>query len=156
MPKLVSHRSLFAALLVLGLSSTAIAEAPSTGLGQAWPNTADVSLSPHYHAYVFDLDGIRYIQINDINGNVLGGIGTSAGEFIALPMGRFARLVSTPQRVANSPNNGRSMPAGSPITVYNDDTTVLTATPMSDGSTMLTAAANAPCNDPASCGSHSP
>ena len=43
---------------------------PSSGLGQSWPNTTDVSASPHWHVYVFQRNGVRYVQINDLSGKV--------------------------------------------------------------------------------------
>ncbi len=51
----LSRRALaFGIVAVLGLPGFAVAAEPaSTGLGQAWPNATDVSLSPHYHVYVF-------------------------------------------------------------------------------------------------------
>ncbi|MGC1551061.1 MAG: hypothetical protein WA777_21260, partial [Rhodanobacter sp.] len=63
------RRAVLAVVLATGLSGAAFAgDPPSTGLGQAWPNAADVSLSPNFHAYIFSIGGIRYIQINDTNG----------------------------------------------------------------------------------------
>ncbi|HTV87074.1 MAG TPA: hypothetical protein VME63_16860 [Dyella sp.] len=157
----VFRRAVLTTALTIGLSSAAFAafatEPPSTGLGQAWPNTTDVSVSPRYHAYVFVLGGIQYIQINDLNGNVLGSVGTAGGQFIVLPIGKFAQYVSTPQHAAAASNNAR--PASSPATVYNDGATTVTATPMSDGTTQLTASpvtAQDTCTDPAICSSNGP
>lgn len=153
MSKHVIRRTLFATLLGLGLLGAANAGTPSaTGLGQAWPNAADVSVSPHYHAYVFQLGGVRYIQINDVNGNVLGSVGTAGGQFITLPIGKFAHLVSTPQQPAATSSNATA--AASPTTVYNDGTTTITATPMTDGTTKLSAATADTCSDPATCSTH--
>jgi hypothetical protein len=154
--KQASRCSLFVALLALGLSGAASAsDSTSTGLGQAWPNATDVSVSTNYHAYVFVLGGIQYIQVNDANGSVLGSVGTANGQFITLPIGKFARLVSTPQQAAATTTN--ATPVALPTTVYSDGKTTLTATPMSDGTTKLTATAAATaatCSDPASCGGH--
>ncbi|GAB2583171.1 hypothetical protein ISP15_07390 [Dyella jejuensis] len=135
-----SRRAVLAAVLAVCMSGAAVAgsPAPSTGLGQAWPNAIDVSVNPDYHAYVFVLGGMQYIQINDLNGNVLGSVGTAGGQFITLPMGRFAQYVSTPQQPASANNN--ATPTASPAPVYDDGTTVITATPMSDASTQLKAA----------------
>lgn len=155
MSKFVNRRTLFVTLLALGLCGAASAATPpATGLGQAWPNAQDVSASPNYHAYVFVLGGIQYIQINDLNGNVLGSVGTSGGQFITLPIGKFAQLVATPQQPAASTTSAAQ--AASPTTVYNDGSTTVTATPMTDGSTKLTAAAMVICSDPATCGTHGP
>lgn len=152
MLKLVARRTLFATLLALGLSGAAVAGAPSTGLGQAWPNAPDVSTSPNYHAYVFVLGGVQYIQINDAAGHVLGSVGTSSGQFIVLPIGKFAHLVSTPQQAPATTSS--ATPTAAPTTVFNDGTTTVTATPMSNGTTKLTAASADICTDPAACGSH--
>ena len=137
---------LFRVAAVVGLSmigATGVAMAanpPSSGLGQAWPNAADVSASPHWHAYVFTLGGVKYIQVNDLNGNVLGAIGTANGQFITLPIGAFSQLVSTPQQpAANTQAVAAAAPEAAPTTVYKDTTTQITATPMSNGTVMLQA-----------------
>jgi hypothetical protein len=142
---------LVASLGLAVLSGTAMADTPpTTGLGQAWPNAPDVSASPNYHAYVFVLGGIRYIQINDLNGNVLGSVGTSGGQFITLPIGKFAALVATPQQAAAAAST--ATPSAAPTTVYNDGAATITATPMTDGTMQLKAAAI--CSDPATCSTH--
>ena len=123
-------------------------EPPSAGLGQSWPNTADVSRSPTMHAYVFMLRGVKYVQVNDINGNVLGAVGTSNGEFITLPIGRYSNLVSTPQDPAESPVAAE---AGAAQTVYQDDTTQVTATPLVNGAMQLKVTGTC---DPIECSSH--
>jgi hypothetical protein len=134
--------------LVLGLSGAAWAGAPATGLGQKWPNAADLSRSPHYHVYTFLQNGVRFIQVNGSDGTILGAIGTGGGEFIVLPIGNAAQ-VSTPQQSATA---STAVPAAAPTTVYNDGTTTVTATPMSDGTTALVTSAI--CSDPAICGGH--
>lgn len=136
----------------LGFSGLSMAAQPAaTGLGQAWPNAVDVSLSPHWHVYVFVLNGVKYIQVNDINGNVIGAVGTAGGEFITLPIGEDAQYVSTPQQRAA---NTASINAASPTTVYRDSATVVTAAPQSNGVTTLSA--SAVCQDPSSCSSLAP
>jgi hypothetical protein len=143
------HKMTRAALgmfLGLGLSGmVAAAEPPATGLGQAWPNATDVSASPNWHVYVFVLNGIKYVQVNDLNGNVIGAIGTAGGQFITLPVGQ-SHYVSTPQQRATRASSVR---AATPTTVYNDGSTAITATPQSNGMTMLSAAAI--CSDPVEC-----
>lgn len=145
-------RTALAAGLAVGVFGASWAGTPATGLGQAWPNAPDVSLNPSFHAYVFMLGGIRYIQINDAAGHVLGSVGTSGGEFIVLPIGRFSNLVATPQQAPAAAST--AVPMALPTIVYNDGTTTITATRMSDGTTMLTAVGR--CGDPASCGGHRP
>ncbi len=125
------------------------AEPPATGLGQAWPNAVDVSLSPHWHVYVFVLNGVKYVQVNDINGNVIGAVGTAGGQFITLPIGEDSQYVSTPQQRAA---NTSSINSAASTTVYRDSSTVVTATPQSDGTTKLTASSAVICTDPTRCG----
>lgn len=140
MLKKISSQAVFAGVLMLAMSTQVWAVGPpSAGLGQSWPNTADVSRSPNLHAYVFMLRGVKYVQVNDINGNVLGAVGTSNGQFITLPIGRFSNLVSTPQDPADT--RSTAVPVASPTTVYKDGSTQVTATPLSDGTMQLKALA---------------
>lgn len=148
MLKKFSSRAAFAGLLTLALCTQAWAvDPPSAGLGQSWPNTVDVSLSPSLHAYVFVLRGVKYVQVNDINGNVLGAVGTADGDFITLPIGRFSNLVTTPQ--APETDATSAVPVAAATLVYEDDTTQITATPLSDGSLQLNATTK--CDDPIEC-----
>lgn len=150
----LSRRALTAGLLALAISGSAFAaQPPASGLGQAWPNATDVSANPNFHAYVFMLGGIQYVQINDANGNVLGAVGMANGQFITLPIGRFSQLVSTPQQAPAVATT--ATPAAAPTTVYADTNTTVTATPLSDGTISLqAAAANGCATDPAICNSH--
>lgn len=86
---------LFRALLGLVLFSASAASiagtAPAaTGLGQSWPNSADVSGSNHFHVYTFLRSGIRYVQVNDGAGQVRGAVGYVDGQVIELPIGQDA------------------------------------------------------------------
>lgn len=151
MLKALSSRACLFGMLALAMSGAAFAaQPPASGLGQAWPNAADLSSNPNFHAYVFTLGGIQYVQINDANGNVLGAVGTSNGQFITLPVGRFSQLVTTPQQ---GPAVTPAAPAAAPTTVYQDTATTVTATPLSDGTMMLMAACS---GDPAQCSTHNP
>ncbi|RAO74573.1 hypothetical protein CA260_19495 [Dyella jiangningensis] len=136
-----------AALLFAGAAGPALAAQPAaSGLGQAWPNTTDVSPSPNWHAYVFTMGGVKYIQVNDANGNVIGAVGTANGQFITLPIGAFSQLVSTPQQpAAVAPT---AQPATSPTTVYTDTAVQVTATPQTDGTVQLMATSTC---DPIQC-----
>lgn len=136
--------------LAMGVSGVVNATPPATGLGQAWPNATDVSVSPHYHVYAFLLNGVRYLQVNGLDGSVLGAVGTAGGQFIVLPIGN-ATQVSTPQQSATTPTAATSSTSE---VVYQDASTVLTATPQSDGTTALTAATADMCSDPTVCNSH--
>jgi len=141
----------FAALAVVGLSAPAFAvEAPAIGLGQAWPNAPDVSSSPRWHVYVFVRDGVRFVQFNDINGNVRGAFATASGQFLVLPMGRDAQRIATPQQAIASTVD--VAPQAYPETIYRDATLELTAVPLSDGTMMFNAIS--PCDDPEQCSTH--
>ena len=141
-------RAIFAATLAVA-TGAAFAATPATGLGQSWPNAQDVSTNPNFHVYVFAMGGVEYIQVNDLNGNVLGSVGTAGGQFITLPIGRFAQQVVTPSQPASAPTTAAAV--ASPAMVYNDGTTTVTATPLSDGTMSLSAAAVQPCTDPIDC-----
>ncbi|WP_114241559.1 hypothetical protein [Dyella sp. C9] len=141
-------RVVVAASLALGVTAGAFAATPATGLGQSWPNAPDVSTNPHFHVYVFELGGVRYIQVNDTNGNVLGSVGTASGQFITLPVGRFASLVSTPSQPAAAQS---ASPAAAAQAVYNDGVTSVSVTPLSNGALKLEAATAQGTCDPIDC-----
>ena len=152
MLKALSSRACLFGVLALALSGAAFADQPpASGLGQSWPNASDVSSNPNFHAYVFTIGGIQFVQINDANGNVLGAVGSAGGQFITLPVGRFSQLVSTPQQAPAVTTT--ATPTTSPTTVYQDTATTVTATPLSDGTLQLRAAMSS-CSDPAICNTH--
>ncbi|RUL70449.1 hypothetical protein [Dyella choica] len=128
------RKAAFAGLTALCFSSVAFAQttAPASGLGQSWPNAADVSAHPNWHVYVFVLNGIKYIQVNDLNGTVHAAVGTANGTSIVLPVGVDAQNVSTP--APNAPASTSSS-ATTTQTVYQDSSTTVTATPQSSGAT---------------------
>jgi threonine/homoserine efflux transporter RhtA len=130
------RKALLAGCVALGLTSTAFAQTstPATGLGQAWPNTADVSANPNWHVYVFILNGIKYVQVNDLNGTVHAAVGTTSGAIIVLPMGVDAQNVTTTSTTSQAAQ-----------TVYQDATTTVTATPQSNGATTFAISALAAC-----------
>ncbi|WP_346949453.1 hypothetical protein [Dyella sp.] len=135
------------ALALAPLAAQAAPQSPgsqSSGLGQAWPNAPDVSASPHWHVYVFERDGVRFVQINNLNGRVMGAFATAGGQFLVLPMGSGAGLSVAPA--------GSAVPAGGEL-VYNDGTVQLTAAPAADGSHNLRAF-DLPCTDPVECSTH--
>lgn len=121
-----------ASLIALCAASTGFAQtaAPANGLGQAWPNASDVSANPNWHVYVFVLHGVKYIQVNDLNGTVHAAVGIANGSTAVLPMGVDSQNVSTtPSSTASSTTQ----------TVYSDATTTVTATPQSNGTMRFTA-----------------
>lgn len=159
MNRFPTRRAIFAGLVALGLSATALSAQPlNNGLGQAWPNTVDASASLHWHVYLFANDGLRYVQINDLNGNVRAAFATANGQFLVLPMGRDAQRLSTPQQSAAPASTGTTAASG-PETVYRDDSIQITATLLSDGTTAFSAAPTttrliAPCDNPEDCNTH--
>lgn len=161
MIKSLPRRAICACLVVMGLSASALAAQPSsTGLGQAWPNAQDVSASTHWHVYVFASNGIRYVQVNDLNGRVRAAFATANGQYLVLPMGRDAGRVSTPQHAYQAARGVVPLTAYGE-TVYRDRNLQLRAVPLSDGTTMFTATSTdvaatvtTPCDDPAVCNTH--
>ncbi|HET6806858.1 MAG TPA: hypothetical protein VFH59_15595 [Frateuria sp.] len=159
MIKFLPRRALCAGLVVMGLSTSAMA-ATGTGLGQAWPNAQDVSASAHWHVYTFANNGLKYVQVNDLYGNVRIAFAAANGQFLVLPMGRDAQRITTPQQSASV--SATAVPLASYAeTVYRDSSIQLQAVPLSDGTTMFTAqpattsyATASPCDDPEECSSH--
>ena len=147
----VSNRWLgrLAALGLLAMvSSSAFADdgLPATGLGQSWPNATDVSASPHWHVYVFERSGIRYVQVNDLGGKVRAAFAVSSGHFLTLPLGSDASRLATPQE----PLPAASGTAGE--IVYQDPSVRVLVAPQSDG-TARVFTANGDCKDPIECSS---
>lgn len=134
-------------LLVAGLACflgggvATAAALPATGLGQSWPNAADVSASPHYHVYVFERLGVRYVQVNDLNGNVRGAFGNAGGDIFGLPIGIDANRLATPSEPLAMPSDAKGE------TVFTDGTTSVQAAPQSDGTLRLLVK----CDNPAQC-----
>ncbi|MHA7216866.1 hypothetical protein ACX83E_00900 [Burkholderia pseudomallei] len=151
MIKTTLRRTLLAGVIALAMSTSGYAETPAKGLGQSWPNTRDVSLNPAWHVYVFKLRGIKYVQINDVNGKVLGAIGTANGQFIVLPIGEFAQYVTAQGFSGTDGSVGEGTDRAA--TIYQDKSVVVTASPTSNGVVQLNVVA-APCDDPIECASH--
>ncbi|GGA26021.1 hypothetical protein [Dyella nitratireducens] len=136
------RQSILTTIIALSMTTVATAQnaVPATGLGQAWPNASDVSTNPHYHVYRFERDGIVYIQINDLQGNVHAAIATTAGVTFALPIGADAQNVAVTTGIS---------PTDLTQAVYRDDSLTVTAVPQSDGSVGIMAMAL--CGDPRHC-----
>lgn len=131
--------------------------AANTGLGQAWPNAADVSASPNWHVYVFERDGVRFIQINDLNGNVRSAFATANGQLLVLPSGLDATLVASAPSLANTQqivyDDGAvrvGVRAGSHGPIW-EVASINTTTPTN--STQPQSAASMICSDPVKCNS---
>ncbi|MBF3494953.1 hypothetical protein ISF74_08090 [Burkholderia pseudomallei] len=146
----------FGIVAILGLPGFALAAEPaSTGLGQAWPNATDVSLSPHYHVYVFRRDGIRYIQINDADGAVRGAIATADGVVLVLPIGTDATHVKT-VRVASGNVTSSTSTESSTETVYRDQATTVSVTPQGSDALLITTQQASICTSAGECSGGSP
>lgn len=135
-----------ALLAGMAVSTAAVAANSTAGLGQSWPNAQDVSSSPNWHVYVFDRNGVRYIQINDLNGNVRGAFATSSGNYLVLPIGTDAAHVATPQ----DPQPPAANETGE--TVYRDNAVQVQVAPQTTGALQIRTAA-AMCQDPVECSS---
>lgn len=116
------------------------------GLGQSWPNAQDVSSSPRWHVYVFNRNGIRYVQINDLNGNVRAAFAAQSGSFLVLPIGTDASRVATPQDPQPAPANTQGE------IVYQDSDVKVQVTPQANN-VMTMQAVDTTCNDPVECSS---
>ena len=60
------------------------------GLGESFPNSKNVSESRNFRVYEFKKDGITYVQINNLNGEVLTAIGLAGNDTFVLPIGTLA------------------------------------------------------------------
>src|SRR5579859_3739185 len=121
-------------LLMMALASTGAMAGeglPSTGLGQSWPNATDVSASPHWHVYVFERNGVRYVQVNDLGGKVRAAFAASNGNFLALPIGSDASRLATPQEPLSAP----ASTAGE--VVYQDAAVKVLVAPQANGTAQV-------------------
>lgn len=146
-----SRRFRWLALGALAMSLTSMGamaanSLPSSGLGQSWPNATDVSASPHWHVYVFQRNGVRYVQINDLGGKVRAAFATASGSFLTLPVGSDAARVATPDEPLPASGNTKG------DIVYQDSTVKVLVAPQADGSTATYVAAG-DCHDPVECSS---
>jgi len=132
-------------VMAAGISSAlATGGLPSTGLGQSWPNATDVSASPRWHVYVFQRDGIRYIQVNDLNGKVRTAFAAAAGNFLGLPVGVDSAGLATPQEPLPAPASRKGE------IVYQDAAVKVFVAPQADGA-LRVFAASGDCTDPIEC-----
>ena len=142
MLKISRFHAIAAALLAVGLSGMAQAtDAPSSGLGQAWPNATDVSANPHWHVYVFEKDGVRYVQVNDTNGGVRGAIATAGSQVLVLPIGEDSQNVTTSTTPTSSGTSAE--------TVYTDGTVTINAAVQPTGVVQMSVTSG--CSDPVEC-----
>jgi hypothetical protein len=111
--------------------------AAQDGLGSHWPNAVDVSANPNWHVYVFQQSGVKYLQVNDLNGNVREVVATAGGQFLVLPMGLDVSRVAVVQEPTSTNVNSvasAAMKTAAPArassqpsqVVYRDDSVVVT------------------------------
>ncbi|WP_109126570.1 hypothetical protein [Dyella sp. C11] len=134
------------AMSVMSLNAMADNGLASTGLGQSWPNATDVSASPHWHVYVFQRNGVRYVQINDLGGKVRAAFAAASGTFLALPVGADAARVATPDEPLPASGNTKG------DIVYQDSSVKVMVATQADG-TATTYVAQGDCHDPVECSS---
>ncbi|CCP10780.1 hypothetical protein SMSKK35_1379 [Stenotrophomonas maltophilia SKK35] len=75
----------------------------TAGLGQASPAAVNLSQDPSWQLYGFQRDGITYLQVNDLLGNVQLIIGNAGGAYWVLPAGDNLAKVSLPQQKIQIP-----------------------------------------------------
>lgn len=85
-----------------------------SGLGAAFPDAEDLAPDPAYGVYQFELDGIRYVQVND-GGQVRFAVGYIGTTIWAVPAGVDASRVRLP---------GDPRPSGAGVVVYDGDVIV--------------------------------
>lgn len=137
-----ARKAVLTAFVATGFIATVAAQdsTPATGLGQAWPNTPDYSASPYWHVYVFKRDGIKYVQVNDIQGTVRAAVGTTGGIAFALPIGSDVEHVTV---------ESSSAPVDLTQTIYQDDEITVMTEPQVNGGVLFTI--QAACGDPLIC-----
>lgn len=72
--------------IALGMAASVNA-ADLRGLGTTWPNAADVSRSVQFHAYRWDANGMKYVQINNASGNPVMALAVAGRQVLILPIG---------------------------------------------------------------------
>ncbi|MBB5875860.1 hypothetical protein [Xanthomonas sp. 3498] len=86
-----------------------------TGLGDAQPAALDLAQDPSWHVYQFARDGITYLQINDLTGNVRAGVGRVDSTAWVMPMGRDVDRV---RLVTSAPANGKVVFRSAEVVVF--------------------------------------
>jgi len=104
-------------LLLLALATAPALAQPSgghgdpktkTGLGQAYPSAVDMSVDADWNVYTFENEGIKYLQINDLSGNVRAIVSYIEDDFAVLPAGTDVASISTPQKPLPIPTGAAS------------------------------------------------
>jgi len=136
-----------AAVLAAGTPASALAQT-APGLGSSQPNTPDVTANPQFHVYRWNMNGVTYVQVNDIVGNPVLAFGAAGnGQVLVLPVGNPAS-VTVVAPAANASTAG--------ATVYKTATLVVTQTASgfavsNAGVAPQTQVQAAACQDPGEC-----
>lgn len=77
-------------------SPLAKAAVSTAGLGEANPVAVNLSADPGRLVYGFQRDGVVYLQVNDLTGQVQLIVGNVGGTYFVLPAGKTAARVSLP------------------------------------------------------------
>jgi hypothetical protein len=132
----------YLAALSVFVAGVVSAQPTVTGLGQAWPYAPDMSSSSNYHVYVFDKNGVRFIQVNDRSGHIHGAVAIGEGFSLVLPVGSRSDIVIE----SADPASPSSIPQER---VYRDERTQIIAQPQSNG--LLKLRVIEACKDPVWC-----
>jgi len=97
------------------------------GFGEPHPAAADISADPALQVYAFQRDGVVYLQVNDLAGQVKVIIGNAGDAYFALPAGKSAARVSLPGQRLTVPGAARR------FEVYRAQDVVLVRYASSDG-----------------------
>jgi hypothetical protein len=107
-PTLLSLKSVLSMLLLIcGMFCMAHAKEPNQlaqrtyELGQPFPQAINRSLNPQWRVYVFEREGVRYFQINDLFGHVRATFAAENGSFLILPAGEDTDRVVVPREHEN-------------------------------------------------------
>jgi hypothetical protein len=145
LPRKLFGKTILTTAIALSMATVVTAQdtTPATGLGQSWPNATDVSTNVHYHVYRFERDGVAYIQVNDLQGQVRAAFATTQNGALTLPVGMDAQHVKIVTGPAAASLDATQV-------VYQDSALTVTVLPQGDGSLNIMAMMG-DCSDPALC-----
>ncbi|MCD0277464.1 hypothetical protein JWH04_00445 [Xanthomonas melonis] len=92
-------------------SSGGVGAHAMTGLGDSNPKAANLAIDPSFAGYEFYRDGVTYLQINDVTGEVRAVVARVDNAFWTLPMGKDVERVVLPAANRISPSTGPDDPA---------------------------------------------
>jgi hypothetical protein len=145
LPRKLFGKTILTTAIALSMATVVTAQdtTPATGLGQSWPNATDVSTNVHYHVYRFERDGVAYIQVNDLQGQVRAAVATTQNAAFALPVGMDAQHVTVVTGPAVASRDASQV-------VYQDGAMTVTVLAQDDGSVNIMAMMG-DCSDPGQC-----